>query len=72
VGLGISNVRSLYRPASITTMARELVRHALDLMGVQGVRCDERGFYERKFIFSSIRKENKIINYSQDSSYARE
>jgi exonuclease III len=35
------NVRSLYRPGSPTTEARELARYKLDLVGVQEVRWDK-------------------------------
>jgi len=31
------NVRSLYRPGSLTAAARELARYILDLLGVQEV-----------------------------------
>ena len=34
------NVRSLYRSGSVTTVARELVRYKLDLVGVHEVRWD--------------------------------
>jgi hypothetical protein len=37
------NVRRLYRSCSLTTVARELVRCKLDLVGVQEVRWDEVG-----------------------------
>jgi len=36
------NVRSLYRPVSLTTLARELARYKLSLVGVQ-VRWDKGG-----------------------------
>ena len=35
--LGSWNVRTLYRPGSITATARELARYILDLLGVQEV-----------------------------------
>jgi hypothetical protein len=35
---GMRNVRSLYRVGSLTAAVRELVRHKLDLVHVQGVR----------------------------------
>jgi hypothetical protein len=35
------NVRSLYRPGSLTTAARELTRYKLDLEGVQEVIWDK-------------------------------
>jgi hypothetical protein len=37
------NVRSLYRPVSLTTLARELARYKLGLVGVQEVRWDKGG-----------------------------
>jgi len=37
------NVRSMYRSESLKTMAKELVRHRLDLEGVQEVRWDKEG-----------------------------
>ena len=37
------NVRSLYRPDSRTTVARELGRYKLDSVGVQDVRWNKRG-----------------------------
>ena len=38
--LGTWNVRSLYRSGSLTTVARELARCKLDLVGLQEVRWD--------------------------------
>jgi len=40
-------VGSLYRSGSLTTVARELVRYKLDLVGVVGPRrhCKSRGLY---------------------------
>jgi exonuclease III len=40
---GTWNVRSLYRLRSLMTVARELVRYKLDLVGVQEVRWDKGG-----------------------------
>jgi hypothetical protein len=37
------NVRSLYRAGSLKTVARELGKYKLDLVGVQGVRWDKGG-----------------------------
>jgi hypothetical protein len=36
-------VRSLYRSGSLMTVARELARYKLDLVGVQEVRWDKGG-----------------------------
>jgi hypothetical protein len=40
---GTWNVRSLYRSGSLMTVARELARHKLYLVGVQEVRWDKGG-----------------------------
>jgi hypothetical protein len=37
------NVRSLYRSGSLKTVARELGKYKLDLVGVQDVRRDKGG-----------------------------
>jgi hypothetical protein len=49
---GTWNVRSLYRSGSLTTVARELARNKLDLVGVHKVRWDKCGTVrERDYIF---------------------
>jgi hypothetical protein len=40
---GTRNVRSLYRPGSFKTVARELGKYKLDLVGVQEVRWYKGG-----------------------------
>jgi exonuclease III len=40
---GTWNVRSLCRSGSVKTVARELGKYKLDLVGVQEVRWDKRG-----------------------------
>jgi exonuclease III len=40
---GTWNVRSLYRSGSFKTVARELGKHTLHLVGVQEVRWDKGG-----------------------------
>jgi hypothetical protein len=40
---GTWNVRSLYRSGSLMTVARELARYKLELVGVQEVRWDKGG-----------------------------
>jgi exonuclease III len=40
---GTWNVRSLHRSESLMTVARELARYKLDLVGVQMVRWDKGG-----------------------------
>jgi hypothetical protein len=57
---------SFYRSGSVTTLARELARYKLDLVGVQGVRWNERGTVRAGDYFSSIDEETKIINGEQD------
>jgi exonuclease III len=37
------NVRSVYRSRSLITVARELAKYKLDLVGVQEVRWDKEG-----------------------------
>jgi len=58
--LGAWNVRSLFRPGSLTAASRELARYKLDLVGVQEVRCDKGD--KVKIIIFSTEKETKIIN----------
>jgi hypothetical protein len=43
VRFGTWNVRSLYRLGSLMTVAREIARCKLDLVGVQEVRWDKGG-----------------------------
>jgi exonuclease III len=40
---GTWNVRSTYRSGSLMTVARELAKYKLDLVGVQEVRWDKEG-----------------------------
>jgi hypothetical protein len=40
---GTWKIRSLYRSCSLSTVARELARYKLDLVGVQAVRWGKRG-----------------------------
>ena len=40
--LGTWNVRSLYRAGSLMTVAKELARYKLDLVGLQEVRWDKK------------------------------
>jgi exonuclease III len=40
---GTWNIRSLYRSGSLKTVARELGKYKLDLLGVQEVRWDKGG-----------------------------
>jgi hypothetical protein len=41
--VGTGNVRSLYRADSVRTVAEEISKYKLDLVGVQEVRWDRRG-----------------------------
>jgi hypothetical protein len=41
--VGTWNVRSLYRSGSLMTVAREIARYKLDLVGVQEVGWDKGG-----------------------------
>jgi exonuclease III len=54
---GTWNVRSLYRSGSLKTVARELAKYKLDLVGVQEVRWDKGGTEH-----SSMERGMKIIS----------
>jgi exonuclease III len=43
MSFGTWNVRSMYRSGSLATVARELAKYKLDLVGVQEVRWDKEG-----------------------------
>jgi exonuclease III len=43
MSFGTWNVRSMYRSGSLITVARELTKYKLDLVGVQEVRWDKEG-----------------------------
>jgi exonuclease III len=43
IPLGTWNVRNLYTAGSLTTVAKELARYKLDIVGVQEVRWDKGG-----------------------------
>jgi exonuclease III len=58
---GTWNVRSLYRSGSFKTVARELGKYKLDLVGVQEVRWDKGGT-EQRIIHSSMEQGMKIIS----------
>ena len=64
--IGTWNVRSLYRPGSLTAAARELARYKLDLVGVQEVRWEKGGTVRAEEYVFSMEKETKIINREQD------
>ena len=66
------NVRSLYRPDSRTTVARELGRYKLDSVGVQDVRWNKRGTVRAGDYNFFMEKETKIINWQQYFLYTTE
>jgi hypothetical protein len=57
---GTWNVRSLYRSGSLKTVARELGKYKLDLVGVQ-VRWDKGGSEWAEDCISSMERGMKII-----------
>ena len=62
---GTWNIRNLYRSGSLTTVARELSRYKLDLVGIQVVRWDNGGMvragdYIYIYIFF-LRKGNHLL-----------
>ena len=59
---GTWNARSLRRAGSLTAAARELARHKLDLVCVQGFVWDKVGTVKQGIIFYSMENETKIIN----------
>jgi exonuclease III len=59
---GTWNVRSLYRSRSLMTVAWELARYKLDLVGVQEVRWDKGGTVRAGIILLYMEKEMKVIN----------
>jgi exonuclease III len=66
------NVRSLYRRGSLKTVARELGKCKLDLVGVQEVRWEKGGTEGQKIIHFSMDRRMGIISYGQVFSYTRE
>ena len=69
---GTSNVRSLYRAASLTAAAWELARYKLDLVDVQEVRWDKGSTVREGIIIFSMENEIKIINWEKDILYITE
>jgi hypothetical protein len=68
---GTWSVRSLYRSGSLITVARELARYKLDLVGVQKVMRDKGDTVRTVYAFF-MEKEMKVINLEQVSLYIRE
>jgi exonuclease III len=67
--IGTWNVRSMYKARSLTTEARELARHELDLVGVQEVRWDKEGAVTAgDYNFFSMEKKTKIIKWEPSGS----
>jgi len=60
---GTWNVRSMYRPVSLTTLARELARYKLGFVGVQEVRWAREGTVRarRLYVFLLKRKRKSLI-----------
>jgi len=58
------NARNMCRSGSLTTVARELTRYKLDLVGVQEVMSDKRHCKNRG-LYSFCGKETKIIKWEQ-------
>jgi len=69
---GTWNVRSLHKLRSLTTVARELPRNRLDLVGVQEVSWDKEGKVRPGSLYSSMEKQTKIINWKHDFFYTTE
>jgi exonuclease III len=59
---GTWNVRSLYRIGSLKTVARELRKYKLDLMGVQDVRWEKGDTERQRTIHFSMDRGMEIIS----------
>jgi hypothetical protein len=70
--LGTWNVSSLYMAGSLMTVAKELARYKLDLVGVQEVRWDKGGTVRPGDYNFFTAKGMRIISWEQDSLYTRE
>jgi hypothetical protein len=57
---GTWNVKKLYSPGTLKTVARGLAKYRLDLLGVQGFRWDKGGNGGQRTILFS--KEKEIIS----------
>jgi exonuclease III len=61
---GTWNVRSLYRSGSYETVARELGKYKLDLVGVQEVRWDNGGTERAEdytFIYGAGNEDHQLV-----------
>jgi exonuclease III len=59
---GTWNVRSLYRIGSLKTVARELGKYKLDLMGVQEVRWEKGGLNGQRNVHFSMDRGMEVIS----------
>jgi len=62
---GTWNLRRPYRSGALRTVAREIGRYKLDLLGVQEVGWDIRGTVRAGNYNFSMEKEMKIMNWEQ-------
>jgi hypothetical protein len=68
---GMWNVRNLYRPVSLKTVATEVASYRLDLVGVQVISWDKADTDAGEGFTFSVKKEMKT-NYGWDFFYIRE
>jgi hypothetical protein len=59
---GTGNVRSLYRAGSLMTVAKEISKCKLDLVGVQEVRWDRGGTEPAGFTVSVLNRNSRSQN----------
>jgi exonuclease III len=57
---GTWNVRNLYRSGSFKTVARELGKYKLDLVGVQEVRWDKGGAEDYTFFYGAGNEDHQL------------
>jgi hypothetical protein len=60
--VGTWNVRSLYRAGSLRTVAEEVSKYKLDLVGEQEVRWDGSGTEPAQYTFFFMGKGIRIMN----------
>jgi hypothetical protein len=66
------NVKSLYLSGLLTRVAREVAKHKLNLVGVEGVRWEKEGTLSAGDYIFSVEEETKIINGEQVFLYTTE
>jgi hypothetical protein len=71
MSFGTWTVRSMYRSGSLMTVARELAKYKLDLVGIQEVRWEKAGTVRAREYTFSMAKGRKIINWEQVFLYTR-